>query len=370
MRYSVTTIRLTSLGMRSRKRCASALSVLSVGVMLALLPAPADAKAGSSRSNVTVVLNTFSAPDVFSLVFIGEAYGYFEKHGINLKLVADSSNPIAPLLSGSAQISFPSVDFIATSETTAHGVKPDVQAFYGLNKQGPLDGYVVVNKAASSSITSMAGLAGKTVGTLVPGTGLWFKARYYQKVFHVKYNIVPIGDGPTLISAVESGRVDAALLTGAQADQAVADGCVLLLNAASPAVEKKVFPNVTGKIFDSTPYVVATASRRWLQKNPAVAQAFVAAMNDAKTKLAKGNIGAIARRVAQRLAGAGGQLNGFTAAALTIDFRRARQAQLPAGVISQAGWNSELRFLVTAGALKRVAQLPFKKFVNTTWIPK
>jgi ABC-type nitrate/sulfonate/bicarbonate transport system substrate-binding protein len=317
------------------------------------------AHSGDQLKTVNVVVTTLSAPDVFAALFVGESYGIFAKHGILLNLTAVSGNTITPLLSGRADVAFPSLDLLGA--TAATGSPPAVRMFYALNHYGALAGYVVVSPKKAAQVSSIQDLAGMSVAGLAPGTTLWNLGTYYQRVFGVSYNLTALEDVPSTMAALQSGRVDAAILTDSLAATANGFGGKTILDPSSPGVEDRLWPQ-------QIPYVGAVASAQWLSKNAGLAAAFSAALKEATQTITSTDASDLAKRTYRSLGGAGQQLDGFTVAALTAAFNAAKSAAIQGGRIDAASWNGAIAYLLRTKVITSSSQLPFAKYVDTAWM--
>lgn len=238
---------------------------------------------GSQSTSHTVTISQAPVLD-FGAVWVAQAEGFFAKHHITVKLAP----PIATGAGSIAALNSHQVDLVAGSpsamvEAAAQGIQ--TQSLVGLSQfpssQGTDPAAVVV--AANSGITSLAGLAGKTVGV----TSL--NSQQQSKVMAAidasggdssKTRFIQVPPD-SMIGLVKSGKIDAAQPFEPTVTEAIDAGDVKAIGYAD------------WQALGGAPAMTLTTTPSWIQANAATAegvresiQEAVAWMNDPAHKAA------------------------------------------------------------------------------------
>lgn len=254
-----------------RRAALTVAGVISASVLTACGSSATSATGGSGSNTVTIS----QAPVLdFGPVWVAQAEGFFAKHGLTVKLTA----PIATGAGGIAALNSHQVDLIAGSpsamiEASAQGIQ--TQSLVGLSQfpaAANTDPAAIV-VAASSTITSLAGLAGKTVGV----TSL--NSQQQSKVMaaidaaggdssKTKFIQVP---PPSMIGLLKSGKIDAAQPFEPAVTEAVDDGAV------------KVIGYADWQALGDAPAMTLTTTPAWIKAHQSTANAVRASIQEAIT---------------------------------------------------------------------------------------
>jgi len=188
--------------------------------------------------------------------------GYFKAVGLDVKIVTSQSgqNLVPLLLNGQATIA--SLDTPTTITAVGKNI-PIVAIAPNEDGEGTARGGIAV-VAKSSSITSWASLAGKTIAVnVLQGTQqiLTEASMHNAGVNSSSVKFVETGSPTATIAALNSGRVDAALLPEPVLTTAIESG---LHTVANP--EQTTIPNVPAYVWD--------VSKSYAAAHPAVIKEF------------------------------------------------------------------------------------------------
>ncbi|WP_371130870.1 ABC transporter substrate-binding protein [Arthrobacter sp. SDTb3-6] len=204
----------------------------------------------------------------FETAYLAQEKGMFKKQGLNVEIVngADPASQLAQVVSGDVNIATGSWINVATS--VAKGLPVSVIAGNGVVDPKTDNSGVLVSKR--SGITSLKGLAGKTIGVVGVKSGgdipvLQALEGAGVDVNGVKEVAIPYSG---MQAALEQGTVDAVVPVDQFYRQMLGAGFVSISN---PVREYQA----------NMPVTVWTAKKDWLASNGAEATKFVAAMKEA-----------------------------------------------------------------------------------------
>lgn len=257
-----------------------------LGVLALALPVAAcggDAGAGGLEP-VTVT----SLPSAFlASMYVAEKNGLFADEGIDLEIVELQSgvDGVSAVVSGSAQFADMGLDDLATlaqegeeSLVMTHNLvgrvtftlvmNPDVARDKGVTRESPIE-------------DRYAALEGLTLGVTSPGAASDKYLRHYLRSAGLDperdAEIIAIGDGASLLAALETGQIDAYQLSPPTPYVAEQEGfgTVLIDGPAGDVPEFKDFV-----------YTGFAVNRAWAEENPRTAQAFSRALNAGMERVA------------------------------------------------------------------------------------
>jgi len=141
-----------------------------------------------------------------------EQLGYFKAEGVDVKMLSEPSGASAEnvLISGQVEGVVGFYDHTITLQAQGKCIESVVQL-----AKVPGEAEVVSNKAAAA-LKSPANFAGKKLGVTSPGSSTDYLTQYLAAKSGLKtkdYTTVKAGAGPTFISALTNGGIDAGMTT-------------------------------------------------------------------------------------------------------------------------------------------------------------
>lgn len=228
-----------------------------LGVVAALMLAPASVGTAAAQEEITVVLPNPSALNVWPLwTAIGE--GYMEEEGltVNVQAVDGSSQVLQALAAGQGQIGLPGPAPVLAARARGE----DVVFIYNLNPKS-IFGIVVREE---SEYQAPADLRGKVIGV---GTADGAEVGFARTILSdagltegTDYTFLPVGDGGTAAAAFERGDIEA--YAAATSDAAIMTTRGLALREITPEAFKAYFGNGFAVL------------RSYLEENPEVIEGF------------------------------------------------------------------------------------------------
>jgi NitT/TauT family transport system substrate-binding protein len=238
----------------------------------------------SGRTQVTVT----SLPSAFlASMYVAEKQGMFEKEGLDVKIVELQSgvDGVSALVSGTAQFADMGLDDIATlaeegedSVVMTHNIlgrvtftlvmNPDIAKERGVTRESPIE-------------ERYAALKGLKLGVTSPGAATDKYLRYYLREAGLDperdAEIIAIGDGASLLAALETGQIDAYHLSPPTPYVAEAEGFGTVL-IDGPAGDVPLFSDYV--------YTGWAVNRQWAEENPEAAKGFSRALTEAMKTVA------------------------------------------------------------------------------------
>ena len=142
------------------------------------------------------------------LYAVPKALGFFEEEGLDVSVSTVSGSVAAGqvLISGTADIA----PMLAEAALSIREQGGDPKAFYSLKRN---NGFTV-GVMPDSDIKSVADVSGKTVGFSSAGSGpdKLLREQLRQLGEAPEYNGISLGTGPAVITAMQSGRIDALMM--------------------------------------------------------------------------------------------------------------------------------------------------------------
>jgi NitT/TauT family transport system substrate-binding protein len=196
-----------------------AIAFVSWSMLIIALLAP---QAAAQKGQLVVGFSAYSA--AFMPAFVADRSGYFSQEGLSVKLIFFQSGVqlAQSLISGDTQIGMGSAPELITAVNA--GVK--MRAVWGISNKMP---YALISRP---QIRTVSDLKGKKVAVSSRGSLSEFLAAYVLKNRGLDpqrdVTYVPIGGVPTRFAAVQSGTVDASLISAAHFEKARQVGLNLL----------------------------------------------------------------------------------------------------------------------------------------------
>jgi len=236
-------------------------SLWLLAVLVALWGFIPNAKGTPAQSKVEIVYPGAVSAWVVPLL-VAQEQGIFAKHGIDARLVSVSGATVPRL---TAEVPLGYIGAPAALLQAAGGTDLKILGSFDAAR---LSGHVV----ARPDIKTPQELRGKRFGVRVIGAGQWINtilALQHLGLDPKQDNIstVAVGDEPQIVRALETGAIDAAVLSPAQSLQLRAKGFTVLLDLA-PA-------NLHG------PPNALVATTTYLQQHPDVVENIVTALVEA-----------------------------------------------------------------------------------------
>jgi NitT/TauT family transport system substrate-binding protein len=271
---------------------------LQRSAIVAALVLAGCADAGSGAQQLTVA----SLPSAFlAAMYVAERDGTFEKEGLQVDIVElqSGADGVAAAVSGSANIADIGFDDLVT--LTEEGESGLVMV-HNLVRRVTLTLVMSSDMAKERGVTRdspleerYASLKGLRLGVTSPGAASDRYLRYYLREAGLDpekdAEIIAIGDGSSLLAALETDQIDAYQLSPPTPYVAEAEGfgTILIDGAAGDVPALSDFA-----------YTGFAANREWAQANPDTVRAFTRALNTAMGKV-RGDAAASAEQIAERM---------------------------------------------------------------------
>ncbi|WP_345604445.1 ABC transporter substrate-binding protein [Pseudonocardia adelaidensis] len=237
----------------------------------------APGEGGRTAITVSSLPSAFLAP-----LYIAEKDGLFEREGLDVTIVElqSGADGVPAAISGSSQYADLGFDDLATlsaegedSLVMVHNLvrrvtftlvmNPDVARERGVSRESPIE-------------ARFAALKGLRLGVTSPGAASDKYMRYYLREAGLDperdAEIIAIGDGASLLAALETGQIDAYQLSPPTPYVAQAEGFGTVL-IDGPSGDVPTFADFA--------YTGFAANREWADANPEAARAFSRALNSA-----------------------------------------------------------------------------------------
>jgi ABC-type nitrate/sulfonate/bicarbonate transport system substrate-binding protein len=257
-------------------------TILGATLALALPLAACGGDAGGGEGGRTAI-TVSSLPSAFlAPLYIAEKDGIFEREGLDVTIVElqSGADGVPAAISGSSQYADLGFDDLATlaaegedSLVMVHNLvrrvtftlvmNPDVARERGVSRESPIE-------------ARYAALKGLRLGVTSPGAASDKYMRYYLREAGLDperdAEIIAIGDGASLLAALETHQIDAYQLSPPTPYVAQAGGFgTVLIDGPSGDVPR----------FADFAYTGFAANREWAAANPEAARAFSRALNAA-----------------------------------------------------------------------------------------
>jgi NitT/TauT family transport system substrate-binding protein len=260
------------------------------------------ALAGCSESGGGTQLTVASLPSAFlAAMYVAERDGTFEQEGLRVDIVElqSGADGVAAAVSGSAQIADIGFDDLVT---LAEEGETGLVMVHNLVRRVTLALVMDTDKAEERGVTRespleerYASLKGLRLGVTSPGAASDRYLRYYLREAGLDpekdVEIIAIGDGSSLLAALETGQIDAYQLSPPTpyVAEAAGFGTILIDGAAGDVPALSDFA-----------YTGFAANREWARENPDTVRAFTRALNTAMAKVTS-DPAATAEQIAERM---------------------------------------------------------------------
>ena len=263
------------------------------GAALALALVLALTGCGSRAPQEKVRLAVGGAAQIVYLpTTLAQQLGYYADEGLEVEFqdYPGGAKALQSLLGGSADVVSGFYDH--TIQMAAEG--KHLQAFIVLVRHPGL--VLVVSPAASRRIGSVADLAGAKVGVTSPGSATHFFLNFLLSKHGIApdaVSVIGIGHAGSAVASMESGQVDAAVMTDPALSQ--------ITRRAGPAriLADTRTPNGVQAEFDTeaVPASVLYAQRDWIDSHPAQARKLTRALQRTLTWIQEHDAKAIAAKM-------------------------------------------------------------------------
>ncbi|MDX6438068.1 MAG: sulfonate transport system substrate-binding protein [Gaiellaceae bacterium] len=250
---------------------ARVIAVVALVALLAMASSGASAVRDKQAQLETVDIGHI-ASSLFLAVYVAEAKGYFAKQGIQPKFTTVGS--ATTVITGDVDLFISSLD---TAIIDAGAGKP-TPAIAIIQQRNALGLFVRADKAVTGKYpANVQKMKGFVVGTTRRASGAdpFLLSTFGHAGLREgqDFTITALGTGPNLMAALQSKRIDAAMLFPPFDAQAVNQGLV------KPVVQQALNngPADVSQLYGSA----VMANKEWLAKNPALAGRVVVALNQA-----------------------------------------------------------------------------------------
>lgn len=257
-----------------------------LGALALALPVAACGGGDSAAGDLTPITVTALPSAFLASLYVADQQGIFEREGLDVEIVElqSGADGVAAVVSGTAQyadIGFDDLTTLAAEGeeslvmvhnlvgrvTFALVMNPDVARERGVDRDSPIE-------------ERYASLEGLRLGVTSPGAATDKYMRYYLREAGLDperdAEIIAIGDGASLLAALETGQIDAYQLSPPTPYVAEAEGFgTVLIDGAAGDVP----------LFSDFVYTGFATNRQWAQENPEPARAFSRALNTAMERV-------------------------------------------------------------------------------------
>ena len=256
----------------TRKRVGRIAAAVAATALVAACGSSSSGKSATSSTPLSLRIALTTADPAYSLVFVGQLGGFFQKH--NLDLTIDTSTSIIPQVELTAgQVDLASLGVQSALALSNKG--QDTRVVYWLDGAGT-SGFVM----AKNGITSLTQC--KTVEAFPPGTSVNGWANLWKNLYHADYSIQTSSSLAVEENAPLTGTADCTVNTYGQLAPIVAKGRgTIIVNPGKPKTLPagvSQYQNLDASIFG--------LSADLNQHRPAVV-AFVQGMQDALSYMHK-----------------------------------------------------------------------------------
>jgi len=273
-----------------------------LGSAIALVLTLAACGGGSASQGGRTALTVTSLPSAFlAPLYVAEKDGTFQREGLDVKIVElqSGADGVPALVSGSAQYADMGFDDLAT--LAAQGEKSLVMV-HNLVRRVTFTLVMNPNMARQRGVSRAspieqryASLKGLRLGVTSRGAASDRYLRYYLRAAGLDperdAQIIAIGDGASLLAALETGQIDAYQLSPPTPYVAQAKGFgTILIDGAAGDVP----------LFADFAYTGFAINRAWGEQHPEAARAFSRAINTAMAKV-RANPNDAAAQIADRM---------------------------------------------------------------------
>jgi NitT/TauT family transport system substrate-binding protein len=219
-------------------------------------------------ANAGTGLQTWDMP-----VTLADRLGYFKEEGLDVALenLPSTTKALEAITGGSADVAI--CTYSQALQVATQGQR--VRSFFVLTKRESK--VLVVTPAARSRIRRIEDLKGALIGVPAIGSSAHQWVKYYLATHGMQpgeLRAVSIGFGASAIAVIESGRIDAAAMTGGDQFQLLRrhPDVRLQIDASTPEGMRESYGS------DTFAGGAATAKQEWLDRNPDAARQIARAL--------------------------------------------------------------------------------------------
>jgi NitT/TauT family transport system substrate-binding protein len=212
---------------------------------------------------------------IFMPVTLASALGYYKGEGLDAVLVNLPSNAktLEALMGGSVDVAV--VHAQQTIQMAAQGQR--VRSFFVVNRTDSK--VMIVAPRATGRIRRAEDMKGALIGVSAPGSSAHQWVNQYLAMHGIRpgeVSVVGIGTGPSAVAAIESGRVEAAALTGGDHFPLLRrhSDMRILLDASTAEGMKESYGS------DAYAGATLSAKQEWLDRNPETARRLARALRN------------------------------------------------------------------------------------------
>jgi ABC-type nitrate/sulfonate/bicarbonate transport system substrate-binding protein len=317
-----------------------------------------DARAQDLKSlRMTIPVNSLT----FYPVFVAQDKGFFKRQGVDFEIVITQGDgpDVDALLAGS-------VEFTATPPHRLLAAYEQGRKLLGIvnlmNKVG-INCFMNKKSAERVGITPQTPLAekikelkGLTIGATRPGAFTFQLATHYVKrggyTPQTDVQIIGAGGGPSMLAAVEQGRVDIGCISSPTPELAVHRGTAI-----------SWVNNTVGEDSEFSEFLMEVLYVRpdYAEKNPDLVRRVSRALIDAIQFI-------VQAPDAEHLPILRNRFGGVPDEVLLASLANTRAAMEPSGRISQRAVEAHIEFLKQAGLLQK--DIPWNAVVSSEYLPK
>lgn len=306
---------------------------------------------------ITIPVRSFT----FYPVFVAQDKGFFKKQGLNFEIIVTQGDgpDVDALLAGSVQ-------FTATPPHRLLSAYEQGRRLLGIvnlmNKVG-INCFMNKDSAQKLGITDQSPLAekikklkGLTVGATRPGAFTFQLATHYTKrggyTPQSDVKIIGAGGGPSMLAAVEQGRVDIGCISSPTPELAVHRGTAIMW-----------VNNTKGEDPEFSEFLMEVLYVRpeYAKKNPQTVRRVARALVDALQFISSAPD-------AEHLPILKARFSGVPDVVLLQSLANSRAAIEPSGRISEASIEAHIKFLREAGLLSK--DVPWNEVISNEYLPK
>lgn len=271
------------------------------GVLALTIPLAACGGGDSAAGDLAPITVTALPSAFLASLYVADQQGIFEREGLDVEIVElqSGADGVAAVVSGTAQ--YADIGFDDLTTLTAEGedslvmvhnlvgrvtfalvMNPEVARERGVDRNSPIE-------------QRYAALEGLRLGVTSPGAATDKYMRYYLREAGLDperdAEIIAIGDGASLLAALETGQIDAYQLSPPTPYVAQAEGFgTVVIDGAAGDVP----------LFSEFVYTGFATNRGWAQDNPEQARAFSRALNTAMAQVSA-DPGAASAEIVERM---------------------------------------------------------------------
>jgi len=253
-----------------RRRPARPLAAaLAVALAAGLGACSSSSAASNGMPTVTMMVGGIDK-QIYLPYQLAQGLGFYKKYGINMQLSTEQTGGVgAETAMASGQVDLAGAWYVHTIDFQLAGVNvEDVVQLSGAPGEREMC-------AKGSGVTSPANWRGKSVGVTDLGSGtddltLWLAARYHLTTND--FHRVAVGDGPTLLAALEHHKVVCAMTTQPTVNAVEKQG------AGYSAIDLATTAGVQHWLGGFWPTACVLAQQGWVASHKAIVQKIVDAL--------------------------------------------------------------------------------------------